>query len=78
MLNLVRPDPVGVGAEVVEELEHRLDVGDARDVAQRDGLGRQQARSENRQRPVLVSGRPDPPVEGAAALDQRRTRRRAR
>ena len=39
-LNVVRPGPVHLGADVVQELEHRLDVDDPRNVVERDGLGR--------------------------------------
>ena len=34
--HLVRADPLDLGAEVVEQLDHRLDVADPRDVRERD------------------------------------------
>jgi hypothetical protein len=40
--DLVRPGPGDLGPQVVEQLEHRLDVADARHVRELDGLGGQQ------------------------------------
>ena len=53
------PLPLDVGAEIGEQREHRVDVADARDVAQHDRLVGEQARGEDRQRAVLVAGGPD-------------------
>ena len=51
--------PRRVGAEVGEQLEHRVDVADARHVRQRHRLVREQAGGEDRQRAVLVAGGAD-------------------
>ena len=67
--HLVRAEPVDVGAELVEQRQHRLHVEDARDVVQNDGLFRQQARGEDRQGAVLVALGPDVPGEPVASLD---------
>ena len=55
--HLVRPGPRDLGAEVVEQIEHRLHVADPRHVRERHRLGREQRRGQNRQRAVLVPGR---------------------
>ena len=52
--------------------EHRLDVGDRRDVRERDRLVRQNARRDDRQRRVLVPGDPNRPAERPPALDDER------
>ena len=52
--HLVRPRPLGVGADVGEQGDHRVDVADARHVRQRHRLVGEQARGEDRQRAVLV------------------------
>ncbi len=65
---LAGPEALDVDADVGHELEHRLDVEDARDVRERHGLVREQAGSDDRQRRVLVAGRPNP----AAQRDGRR------
>ena len=70
--HLVRPGPRRVGAEVGEQLDHHLDVADAREVRQRDLLGREHGRGEDRQRAVLVPGRADRARERATALDDER------
>ena len=57
--HFVVADPFGVGAEVGEQGEHRVDVADARNVAKRDRLFGEQGRGEDRERPVLVAGDPD-------------------
>ena len=44
----VRPSPRGIRAEMRDELDHRLDVADARNVSQGHRLVREQARGENR------------------------------
>ena len=61
-----------LGADVVQELEHRLDVRDPRHVVQRHRLRREEARGEDRQGAVLVAGCLDPPVQGAPTLDHER------
>ena len=60
--------PLDVDAEVLEQLEHRLHVADARDVAQHDLLAREEARREGGQRGVLVAGGHDRPRRGATRL----------
>ena len=67
--HLVRADPFGVGTEVGEELDHRLDVPDARNVGEMHLLGRQHARGEDRERAVLVPRSAHRPGQRAAALD---------
>jgi hypothetical protein len=66
--DLVGPDrddvlvaPIHLHVEPPQQLEHRLDVADARDVAQHDLLARQKRRGEHRQRGILVSGGHDGP-----------------
>ena len=61
----------------LEELEHRLDVADPRDVRERDGLVREQARGEDRQRAVLVPGGADAAARAAGRPRSRTTARRA-
>ena len=61
--------PLHVHAEVAQELEHRLHVGDARDVAQHDLLARQETRGERGQCGVLVACRRDGPRQGRPAFD---------
>jgi len=68
--HLVVAGPLDVRADVDEQREHRVDVANARDVAEHDGLGRQQAGSENRQRAVLVPGGGHTTVQGLSTLDQ--------
>ena len=58
-----------------EQLEHRLDVADARDVRERDRLVGEQARGEDRQRAVLVPGSANAAVERVSALDDEGVRR---
>src|SRR5919106_2787655 len=65
----VAPGPLDLGAEVVEQLHHRLDVADSRDVCERHRFGGEEARGEDRQGAVLVAGRAHAAVERAAALD---------
>ena len=67
--NLVRARPFDLGPDVREQRDHRVDVADARDVRQRDALVRQQARGEDRQCAVLVSGSAHRPGQACAALD---------
>ena len=56
-VHLVRPDPLRVRAEIGEELDHRLDVADARHVVQRHRLAGEQRGGEDRERAVLVARR---------------------
>ncbi len=72
---LVVAHPFGVDAEIDEKREHRLDVADARHVRDRHRLGREQRRSDDRERAVLVAGDADPAAERPAALDHERFRR---
>src|SRR5581483_1670971 len=67
--DLVRAGPGDVGAEVGEQLEHRVDVADPRDVRQENRVLREQRRGEDRQRAVLVAGRLDRPREPLAPFD---------
>ena len=53
----VRPEPLGLGADVAQKLDHRLDVADAGHVVERDGVGREQAGRQDREGGVLVAGR---------------------
>ena len=66
------PDPVGLGADAVEQPDHRLDVVDARHVRERHRLVGEQARGEDRQRAVLVPGGADPAAERMTAFDDER------
>src|ERR1019366_8633876 len=63
---------VDLGAEVGKQREHRIDVADARDVAENDGLVGEQAGGEHRKGAVLVPCYSDSPVERAAPLDHER------
>ena len=74
--HLVRAGPLGLGAEAVEQPEHRLDVADPRHVRERHRLVGEQARGEDRQRAVLVPGGADAAAERVAALDHERLRGR--
>ena len=70
--HLVRPRPLGRRAEVREDLHHRLDVADARDVLEDDGLRGEHGGRENRERPVLVARRTNAARERTPALDHER------
>ena len=59
----IGPDPFGGGAEIHEELEHGLDIPDARDVVELHGAVGEDGAGENRQRGVLVAGGPDRPAQ---------------
>ena len=61
--DLVLAQPFGLGAEVREQREHRVDVADPRDVPEHDGLVGEQAGGEDRQRAVLVPGGADVPAD---------------
>ena len=65
--------PRRIGADVDEQLDHRLDVADPRDVRQRHRLGREHGRGEDRQRAVLVAHRRGPFPTAAGRLRSRTT-----
>ena len=67
--DLVRAGPLDVRTEVGEELDHRLDVADARDVREPHLLRRERACSEDRKRAVLVARCPHGAAQRTAALD---------
>ena len=67
--DLVRAGPLDVCSEIGEELDHRLDVADARDVRESHLLRCEHTRSEDRERAVLVARGAHRPAQGAAALD---------
>ena len=67
--DVVRADPLDVGAEVVDQREHRVDVPDARDVVEHDRLGRHDTRGQDRQHAVLVARGGHAAVEGLAPFD---------
>ena len=67
--DVVVADPLDVGAEIGEQRDHRVDVADARHVAEDDRLVGQQARRQDRQCAVLVPGNADPSAERVAPLD---------
>jgi hypothetical protein len=50
---------------VLQQLEQRFDVADARDVVDAAGPVGEDGRGEDRERRVLVAGGPDGPGEGA-------------
>ena len=58
-----------LGADVREQLDHRLDVADPRHVRQLHRLRCERARGEDRESAVLVPGGADRPAEGPPALD---------
>ena len=55
----VRPDPFRLGTHRAQQQHQCLDVTNPRDILQTDLVFRQQRRSHDRQRGVLVSGRTD-------------------
>ena len=63
------PSHSDFGADVDEQLDHRLDVADPRHVRQLHGLGGEHAGGEDRQRAVLVPGGADGAAQRAPALD---------
>ena len=67
--DLVLPAPLHGGAEVLQEVEHRLDVADARDVAHDDLVRGQRGRGEAGQGGVLVAGRDDRAGQRSAPVD---------
>ena len=64
--DLVRARPFDVGSEIGEQLDHRLDVANARDVGQPHLVRGEHARREDRKRAVLVARRraPSPTAGG--------------
>ena len=68
----VLAQPLDIDAERDDQLDHLLDVPDARDVLERHRVGGQQAGCEDGERGVLVAGRAHGAREGRAALDQER------
>ena len=58
-----------IGADVHEQLDHRLDVADPRHVRQLHRLRCERARGKDRESAVLVPGGADRPAEGPPALD---------
>ena len=76
--HLARPEALHVDAEPLDELEHRVDVEDRRDVRERHRRVREQAGRDDRQRRVLVAGGPDAAVQRLAALDHERLHQRLR
>ena len=67
--DVVLGSQLDVGADVHEQLDHRLDVADPRDVRQLHRLGCERARRQDREGAVLVPGGADRPAEGPPALD---------
>ncbi len=68
-LEVVLRRPLDARAQIGEQLDHHLDVADARDVRRRDGAVGQQRRGDDGQRRVLVPLGRDRPGEGTSALD---------
>ena len=61
--------PAALDAETAEEVEQRLDVGDARDVLEPHRLAREERGGENREGGVLVAGRREYAAQLVSALD---------
>ena len=59
--SVVVPGALDGGAERPQQIDHHVDVADARDVPQLAGFPRQQARGDQRQRGVLVAADRDGP-----------------
>ena len=57
--DLVLAVPLDAHAEAAQDVEHRLDVADARHVAHDDLVGREDGRGEDGKGAVLVAGRDD-------------------
>jgi putative nucleotidyltransferase with HDIG domain len=72
--HFVRSGPTDLRTELAQELEHRLDVANARDVLQLDRLVGEQTGREDRQDAVLVPGRAEPPRDRMPAFDHERLR----
>src|SRR5207244_2552288 len=75
-VDVVRPGPLRVRAGGGDELEHRLDVADARNIRERHRLVGEQAGGDDRERAVLVPGSPDAAVERVSTLDDEGLRHR--
>ena len=67
--DLVLAQPLGIGADVDQQVDHRLHVPDPRHVRELHRLGREHGGREDRKGAVLVPGGADGPAERAAALD---------
>jgi hypothetical protein len=67
--HLVVVAPLDAHADPAQHAQHRLDVPDARDVADHDLLGGQHRGGEDRQRAVLVAGGDDRAFQRRAAVD---------
>ena len=67
--DLVLPGPLDIGADVDEQLQHRLHVADSGHVRELHRLGREHAGGQDRQGAVLVARGADRPVEGATPFD---------
>ena len=70
--HLVRAGPLRLRTEVGEDLDHRLDVLDPRDVREHDGAGGEHGRRQDRQRAVLVARRANGSRQRTSALDHER------
>src|SRR5947208_9854027 len=70
--HVVRTSPLDARADMRQEIDHRLDIADARHVREADLVAGEEARSEDRERSVLVPGCPHRAREGAPALDHER------
>ncbi len=66
---LIGARPLGICAEIPQEVDHRLHVTDPGDVRQTHLVGGENGRSEDRQRAVLVAGRTDGSAERATSFD---------
>ena len=60
------------GAEIAQQLEHRVDVADPRHVRERHGLLGEETRSQDREGAVLVARRADAAAEGLPTFDDER------
>ena len=70
--HLVRTRPRRVRPEVGQEVEHRVDVPDARHVREQHRPVDEDARGENRERAVLVSGGANGAAQAACTFDDER------
>ncbi len=70
-LHRVGPQPADLGAEMRQQGQHRLDVADVRHVVDPAGpIGEQRRRQDGKGR-ILVAGRVDRALQGAAASDRK-------
>jgi hypothetical protein len=67
--DLVVVAPLGARAQAAQHAQHRVDVADARDVADHDLVGRQDRGGEDRQGAVLVPGGGDGAAQRHSAVD---------